>query len=249
MPFRLLYLLLIVYCLSSCVAASRGYYFNNIQPSTDKIDSTYFAVLQKIQIGDRLSVVMTTKDASQNEVLNPLGLTRGGSGSNTITGYQVQKDGMVELPVLGTINVQNLTTQEAATIIKEKLSVKYKDPYVNVNLLGRVIVMGTKSPGAVPLYNERLTVLEAIALSGEIDFSARRDRVWIIREQNGERTSALLNVNSPEIFQSPYYYLKTNDLIYIEPSRFSSFVGANAPGRTIFLSAVSIAAFILALTR
>jgi polysaccharide export outer membrane protein len=236
-------------CLSSCVTAKRGYYFNNLQPSTEKIDSIYAGILQKIQIGDRLSVIMSTKDIAQNEILNPLGITRNSSGNNSVLGYQVLNDGNVELPIIGLVSVANLSTSEAAALIKEKLSVNYKSPYVFVNLLGRVVVMGSKSPGVVPLYNERLTIFEAIAQSGEMDFSARRDRVWVIREQNGERTSSLLDLTSPQIFQSQYYFLKTNDLVYVEPSRFSSFIGANAPGRLLFFSAVSIAALFFSLTR
>jgi polysaccharide export outer membrane protein len=249
MNSRLVFIFFILYFFSSCVASKRGYYFHNLQPATEKVDSIYTSIQQKIQVGDRISVTMSTKDITQNEILNPLGISRTANGNSSVLGYQVQKDGDVELPVIGSVSVVNLTTNEAAIRIKEKLGVYYKSPFVFVNLLGRVIVLGTKSPGVVPLYNERITIFEAIAQSGEIDFSARRDRVWVIREQNGERTSALVNMSSPEIFQSPYYYLKTNDLVYVEPSRFSSFIGANAPGRAIFFSVVSIAALFFSLTR
>jgi polysaccharide export outer membrane protein len=178
-----------------------------------------------------------------------LGLTRNNSTASGISGYQVQKDGTIELPIIGKLKVVNQTTDEISALIKNKLIVDYKEPYVYVNLIGRVIVLGSNSPGPVSLFNERLTILEAIALSGDVKFSSRKDRVWLIREQNGERKSVLLDLTSPEIFQSPYFYLKTNDLVYIEPSRFMSFIEGNAPSRNLFLSAVSIVALIIALIK
>ncbi|MBS4063278.1 MAG: polysaccharide biosynthesis/export family protein [Chitinophagaceae bacterium] len=219
-----------------------------MEPSKENIDSVLKSSIQKIQFGDRLSVVMATKDPSENEILNPLGIVRGGGGtggSNTVIGYQVAKDSTIELPVLGFVKVGGLTIAGAAEVIKKRLSVTYKEPYVNVNLLGRVVVMGTRSPGVVPLFNERLTIFEAIAQSGEMEPSARRDRVWVIREQDGERTSALINLNSPDVFSSPYYYLRTNDLIYVEPNRLGSFLGVNAPGRTLFAVTTGIFSIII----
>lgn len=239
----------IVYLFSSCASSRRVYYFNDLSPKTLSIDSSITSALQKIQAGDRLSIIMSTKDQQQNELLNPLGLTRGGGGNNTVVGYQVYKEGNIELPVIGMMKVAGLTTEQAADSIRRRLSYFYKDPFVNINLLGRVVVMGTKSPGAVPLYNERLTIFEAIAQSGEIEASARRDRVWVIREQNGERTAAMVNLNSADIFNSPYYFLRTNDLVYVEPGKLNSFLGVNAPGRSLFITLTSITAFILALTK
>ncbi len=236
-------------CFFSCAPSKQAYYFHEMTPSTQKIDSIVIASMQKIQIGDRLSIIISTKDQTQNELFNPLGLARGGGGNNTFVGYVVNKEGFIELPVLGLVKVLGQTTQDIAAVVKEKLSYNYKEPFVNVNLLGRVVVLGTRSPGVVPLYNERLTIFEAIAQSGEMEPAARRDRVWVIREENGERTSALVNINSPEIFNSPYYYLRTNDLVYVEPNRVGSFLGVNAPARSLFVTVISIAALVIAIIR
>ncbi len=246
---HIILLFVAIISLFSCAPSRQAYYFHELEPSTQKIDSIVIASMQKIQIGDRLSIIISTKDQAQNELFNPLGLARGGGGNNTFVGYLVNKEGFIELPVLGNIKVLGSTTQDVAAVVKEKLTYNYKEPFVNVNLLGRVVVLGTRSPGVVPLYNERLTIFEAIAQSGEMEPAARRDRVWVIREENGERTSALVNINSPEIFNSPYYYLRTNDLVYVEPNRVGSFLGVNAPARNLFVTIISIAALVVAIVR
>jgi polysaccharide export outer membrane protein len=245
----LIYVLCIV-LLFSCAPAKNAYYFHGMLPGKDKIDTQLNLALQTIQLGDRLSVVMTTKDPVQNEILNPLGISRntgGGNGGNTIIGYQVKPDSTISLPIIESVKVFGLTTTQAEELIKQKMSYTYTDPFVNVNLLGRVVVMGARTPGVVPLYNERLTIFEAIAQSGEMEASARRDRVWVVREQNGERTSALVNLNSPQVFSSPFYYLRTNDLIYIEPNKVGSFLGVNAPGRTFFAVITGVATVLITL--
>ena len=241
-----------VLCLAlffSCAPAKNAYYFHGMQPTKEKMVNEVNSSFQFIQVGDRLSVFMTTKDPIQNELLNPLGISRnsGNNGINSVIGYQVKTDSTISLPIIGAVKVLGLTTTQAEEMIKHKMAFTFNDPFVNVNLLGRVVVMGTRAPGIVPLYNERLTIFEAIAQSGEMEPSARRDRVWVVREQNGERTTALVNLNSPQVFDSPFYYLRTNDLIYVEPNKVGSFLGVNAPSRTFFAVITGVATVFITL--
>jgi polysaccharide biosynthesis/export protein len=114
-----------------------------------------------------------------------------------------------------------------------------------VNLMGRVYFLNGRTGSVIPLVNERLTVFEALAQAGSQETYDRRDRVWLIREENGEKTYARLDLNSKTIFQSPYYYLHNNDVLYMQPGKFASLLASNSPARVILTSAAALISFIL----
>ena len=110
------------------------------------------------------------------------------------------------------------------------LAVYYKDPHVTTTMNGRVLFLGDAgATGVVPIYNERLSIIDAIAQVGTIDPTAKRDKVWLIREKEGEREYVQLDLNDRSIFNSPYFYLKNNDVIYAQPNRIRSFITVNNP--------------------
>ncbi len=136
-------------------------------------------------------------------------------------GYLVQNNEIV-FPILGKIKVGGLTTQEVSKIIEEKLiSGGYvTDPVVIVKLLNyKVYVMGEVArPGVVNVANEKMTVLEAIAASGDMTIYGKRENVTVIREKDGKREIANLDLTSKDIFSSPFYYLQQDDIVYVEPN-------------------------------
>jgi polysaccharide export outer membrane protein len=101
---------------------------------------------------------------------------------------------------------------------------------------------------AIPIMNDRLTLVEAIALSGAFnDPTASRERIWIIREKGDEREFGLINITSKDIFKSPYYYLRNNDVIYIEPNKFNTFLAVNSPVRNLITTGFSTVGLVLGL--
>ena len=144
-------------------------------------------------------------------------------GQQRVLGYLVDKEGNIDFPVLGKLRIEGLTRSGVRDIIKEKLIAEgqLKDPIVTVNFLNfKVSVQGeVNRPGSFNITGERITLLEALSMAGDPTIYGRRDRVAVVREVQGERTIRYHNLNSTELFNSPYYYLQQNDIVYVEPNK------------------------------
>lgn len=237
----------------SCSTVKRAYYFNDLKPATEKIDSTLLGALQRIQRGDGVFVVISSKDPALTAYLNPLSYNvSGANGSNQQSGFQgyhVDTAGMITLPLIGKVMVANLTTLEASEEIRKRVEFYYKDPFVNVSLYSRVSILTAESGTIVPMVNERLTIFEALSQAGTtagFDVSDRRNKVWVIREDSGKRIYSRVDLTKKEVFASPYYYLRNNDLVYVEPSRYNTFIKMSNSTRNLLLIAGGIAALIIA---
>lgn len=172
--------------------------------------------------------------------------------------YIVDTDGNITMPVLGKVHVEGKNVEQIAAELTEKISRDVKDPVVRVELLNfKVIVAGeVNAPKSVKVKGNRITILEAISEAGDMTPYGERNNVLIIREENGKRTYAHLDLNSSDILNSPYYYLKQNDYIYVEPNSIrqanSKYNQDNAyklsVTSTIVSAASVIASLIIALT-
>jgi polysaccharide export outer membrane protein len=240
----------------SCAPARQSIYFNNLQQGKDTVDAQIVQATKRIYPGDRVAITIITQNMEANQIFNAQqtmmggGMAGGGNGGQGggggAMGYLVDKKGEIEIPILGKLTVAGLTPDEVTEYVRLKVGALYKDPSVQTFLTGRVVVLGDAgTQGAVGIMNDRLTIFEALSLSGVVDPTARRDRVWLVRETNGLRDYVMLNLNDRSVFQSEYYYLRNNDLIYVEPGRLNTFLGRNAPARNLFGVIVSSAAFIL----
>ena len=220
---------------SACVQPSKLYYFHDQVPSIQQMDSIQQSSLQRIQRSDRLAITVSSTDPQLTAYLNPFNSQASTANvtQQANTGYLVNAQGTIEFPLLGKVPVAGLTTVEAATMIKEKLSYYYKDLFVNVNLNGRVYFMNGRVGVPIQILNERLSIFEAISQSGLQDAFDKKDGVWLIREDSGQRHFTKLDLNSKKIFESPYYYLRNNDLIYMMPGRNSANLGTTSPVRGI----------------
>lgn len=140
------------------------------------------------------------------------------TGSNG--GYLVDKNGNIDFPVLGQIHAEGMTINALKEMLKGKLEKYLTEPIVNVRLLNnKITVLGEVArPATYSIPSERLTVLDAIGMAGDLTIYGKRENVLLVREENGERRFVRLNLNSSSLFQSPYYYLKQNDAIYVEPN-------------------------------
>lgn len=135
--------------------------------------------------------------------------------------YLVDSKGQIDFPILGTISVGGRTREQVIKDFKNRLSPDYvKNPTVNIFISNfSVTVTGdVRMPGTFTIPNERITLLEAIGLAGDINITGRRDNVTVIREESGKKIKYTVNLLSNDIFTSPVYYLQQNDLIYVEPN-------------------------------
>lgn len=134
--------------------------------------------------------------------------------------YIVDKAGYIDVPVIGKVHVEGLTTQQVKEKMVELISKDVDDPIVRVELVNfRVNVLGeVQKPGAVSVKRERYSVLDALADAGDLTEFGERSNVLLIREENGTKTYHRLNLNEASVLSSPYFYLKQNDVIYVEPN-------------------------------
>ncbi|MGH2624343.1 MAG: polysaccharide biosynthesis/export family protein, partial [Sphingobacterium sp.] len=141
--------------------------------------------------------------------------------SQMVTGYLVDNDGTVEVPVLGKIKVAGMTLIEAKAAIREKAGEFYKDANVSLRFSNfRVSVLGeVNRPGTFIIPNQRVSILDAIDFSGDLSVFGRRNNVMLVRkDDNGKAVAVKMDLTSKDVFNSPYFYLRQNDIVYIEPA-------------------------------
>lgn len=210
-----------------------------------------------------ISVTSSVPEATANYNLpldNPAtrGALRTSSQPRSQT-YIVDEQGYIIMPVLGRLLVSGKTLDQIADEIKALVSKDVKDPHVRIDLVNFSIdVMGeVKNPQRMHTGRQLFTVLDAIASCGDLTEFAKRDRVYVIREENGQRKYQRMDLSDSNIFSSPYFYLKQNDIVYVEPNQIkidnSKYNQNNAFKLSVISTVVSsvsvIASLIIALTR
>ncbi|MCM1521224.1 MAG: polysaccharide biosynthesis/export family protein [Muribaculaceae bacterium] len=172
--------------------------------------------------------------------------------------YVVSTDGDIDFPMLGKIHVAGMNTEQLADLLTKRISATVDNPIVTVRLTNfQINVAGeVKNPGQYPVSRNRMTILDALTAAGDLTEYGERSNVLVIREENGERKFAHLDLNSSEVLTSPYYYLQQNDYIYVEPNAIreanSRYNQNNAYKLTVTSTIVSaasvIASLVIALT-
>jgi polysaccharide export outer membrane protein len=175
-----------------------------------------------IEPNDILYISVSSID---EEVTKPFKRTIASEGSATsnniqLQGYLVDSDGNIRFPVLGSLSVMGKTRGTVEKELKTKLSEYIKDVVVDVRIINfKVTVIGeVKMPGVFRIKDERVTLPEAIALAGDFTEDGKRSEVTVIREVDGVRKVARIDFTKSDVFTSPFYFLKQNDIVYVEPS-------------------------------
>ncbi|WP_394344234.1 polysaccharide biosynthesis/export family protein [Seonamhaeicola marinus] len=206
----------------------------------------------RLKTNDLISIYVSTYDL---EAVKPFNLFKGdGIGRSESIDYLIDAEGNIDFPVLGKVKLKGLTIEESKELFKEKLSADYlKDPIVNIRIKNfRITVSGeVRNPGVYSVSGERITILEALGLAGDLTIKGKRDNVMIIRDFNGSKTITRIDLTSKEIFSSPVYYLTQNDIIYVEPNK-SAISSSSLDSRTttaISIASILITSTIILLTR
>lgn len=255
--FRVLTFIVIVSLFSSCVSHEELISFNSEQALPADTD-----IMNKIDLRIQADDLLKIDIHSFNlEAAAPFNLEKGGGSSNLMqntenlelfTGYLVDEEGMITLPVLGDINLDSLTLVQAKEKISNLVKPYLKDAVVNIRFLNfKITISGeVNAPGTIRLTNKRVTLLEAIGKAGDLTFYANRTNILLAREENGIRTYHRLDLTNYDVFQSPYFYLKQNDFIYVEPIKARVATVADPAQRIFAYSSgiLSIISIILALT-
>lgn len=230
----LLVFTIVLIIFSSCGSRKSMVY---LQPDSTVISSVYEQYIPKIQQNDILTVVVTAADPKVTAPFNPVSSMTTSNMTQAVDmalrpTYTVDSDGTIILPMLGKVHIEGLTRLQAIEKIRKELSQYIKDPGVNINFNNfRISVLGEVArPGSFILPTERVTVLEALGMAGDLTIRGVRQDITLIREVNGQKSMHHLDLTKQETLNSPYYYLAQNDVIYVQPNKSqinNSKLGAN----------------------
>lgn len=243
------FLLAAAFIFSSCVTRKKLTYFNNVDQSTaDSVNLTYEPIVDPwVQVGSVLTITVWALDMDAAAPYNlPVMtyLTPGSSQISTVNSLQtflVDEEGMIDFPLLGKVEVAGLRRTEVKAKLEELLSSQLKTPLVNVNVINQsVTILGEVArPGRYSIVNGRLTIPELLANAGDLTPYGKRNNLLLTREKDGKLEFIRLNLNEDEIFNSPYFFLMPNDVVYVSPN---SVRALNSQNVSLWLSMVSTVA-------
>lgn len=226
------YVAYLVVCMAvfftACTSTKKIIYLQDVVPlKQQEIEQKYEVIIH----GDDLLAIMVNSRDPELALPFNMPMVSYQLGSNTggqqrVLGYLVDTNGNIDFPILGEIHVEGFTRMQLTELIKNKLieGDLIKDPIVTVQFLNfKISVMGEVGrPGSFTISGDRITLLEALSMAGDLTIYGRRDRVGVIRENNGKRTILFHDLRSADIFNSPCYYLQQNDIVYVEPNKAKS---------------------------
>lgn len=211
--------------LFSCASPKNITYFKDV-PDTVLNTAIAQAIYKTpaIQTDDILQVSIQTLDPNATLLLNQqqvMAPTPQQGPTTVISGYLVDKDGNISLPLIGKVNVKGKSTDAVRDDIQVKVATLYKDPVVNVRFANfKITVLGEVTrPSTYVMPNEKVTLLDALGAAGDLTIYGKRENVLLIREGDGRKEMIRFNLNNSNLFSSPYYYLHQGDVIYVEPNK------------------------------
>lgn len=237
-----------IFLLASCGSTKNAVYFND---SSNQVYGNELANLEPIiQSNDLLSIIVSSVNSEAADLFNAskdnADLSSTNSGNTTrVSGYLVDQDGFINFPILGKIKAsgntkKSLRDEITSLLVNKKLLL---EPIVDIRYLNyKVSILGeVKNPSVLNVPSEKISLLEALGMAGDITIFGRRDNITLIREEGGVKRIRKIDLTTNEIFSSPYYYLQSNDIIYVQPN------GAKVASSTgtkewipVILSAISL---------
>jgi polysaccharide export outer membrane protein len=217
---KILFITLVI-LFSSCASRKDLIYFQNDEINQTEVDNNYELTFKP---DDLLQIIVSSDDLIAAQPFNlPVNINTvvaaNANGMAKLQSYLIDKNGEIEFPVLGTLKLGGLTRIGSIRMIKDKLSAGFlKNPIVNITITNfKITLIGdVKISGSFQLSNERITILDALGLAGDLNISGRRDNVLVIREEGDLKKKYTLDLRSNKLLTSPAYYLQQNDVVYVE---------------------------------
>lgn len=260
--FRLLFAVVFAAMLAaSCAPQKRTWYLQNAKPFTPQ------EIVENGQIRirpfDKLTVVVNSKNPELAVPFNTMSSygaisgQAGGANAQSLQSYTVDENGFIEMPVLGKIQCKDLTRSELSQTIAQKIidGNYLNDPSVNIQFanLKFSIIGEVNRPGEFSIDKERITLLDALAMAGDLTVFGIREDIAVVRERDGVRTIEYVDLTSTDLFNSPSFYIQQNDVIYIKPNKAKAQSGQISQNRSFYLSlvgtAISVITLIVTLTK
>jgi polysaccharide export outer membrane protein len=251
--YPIFFILIASLLLSSCSSTEKFALLQNTAATDSIAKADFQAVLQP---DDVLMIIISTDNPIVAQPYN-LSAVNVASVSSEIgvmqqrqLNYQIDQEGTIQMPNLGTVKAAGKTRNELVEVIKELLVGKITNPVITIRILNyKISVQGeVNRPGTYPINSERVTLLEALSMAGDLTIYGKRDNILVIREDNGVKSFQKVDITKSDFMNSPYYYLSQNDVIYVEPNKTKVNSSVIGPNITVGLTAVSLLITILAIT-
>jgi len=252
---RIVCIFFLLILVSSCGTPKNIAYFQELENLEEVTTSPRIVAKYKPQ--DIISIVVSAPDP---ETAIPFNLGTSSVTTNSessltsaassgVSKYLLDSNGMIEFPVIGALKISGLSNAEVKELIKEKLKTYIKNPIVIVQLENfKVTVLGEVSnPGPFTIENERVTIIEALGLAGDLGIQGKRTNITVIREENDKQVIHKVDLTSKDIFNSPVYYLAQNDVVYVEPNKSRARASKNSNWPRILSSSASVLGIIISL--
>ncbi len=248
---------------ASCSSQKRAWYLQDIASFTPEQIAEQGQI--RIKPFDRLTIVVNSRDPelavpfNSSTAYNSLsGITANtGANSGSLQVRTVDKDGRLDMPVIGPIECAGLTRHELGQLIARKIveGGHINDPTVNVQFsdMKFAVIGEVARPGRYDISRDRISIFDALAMAGDLTIYGVRNDIPVQREIDGERRIEVLDLTSKELFESPAFYIQQNDIIYVKPNKYRAQAGEISQNRNFYLSlvstAISVATLIVTLTR
>ena len=244
--FNLL-IVIVILTISSCASKKELVYFQGDQQSTTK----YEEYIPKIQSSDMLAISVSAADIKATEPFNQQSVYQVNSGVQNnpyAKVYTVDENGYINYPLIGNVKVGGLTRTEAENELKAKISKYIVNPGVNINFTNfRISVLGeVAKPGNFTIPSERVSILDALGMAGDLTINGVRSNIMVIREQDGQKQTYNVDLTSKEILNSPVYYLAQNDVIYVEPNNAKISSSKFTPNYSLWISVAGVIISVIA---
>lgn len=209
----------LVFFITSCASKKDIVYFQDALDYETVVDKDVFVT--KFKIDDLISIHVSGKTPQAGKPFNLYrGSEEGGFRAEQVD-YLVDLEGMIDFPILGRLKVVGLSPDELRNMLKDKLAQYIKDPIINIRIRNfEVTINGeVNRPGTYRVNGERITILEALGLAGDLRIKGRRDNILVIRSFNQAKIYIRIDLTSKSAMDSPAYYLTQNDVVYVEPNK------------------------------
>mgnify|MGYP001780376075 CR=1 FL=1 len=240
---------------SACSSPRQVVYFQDLRPGETEIAMSTVSEI-RLRPEDKVPIIVNSRDPQLTNLFNlpyvskQLGAVSGSSGSNQgVSGYTVDDQGEIDFPVLGKLYIAGMKRQEVAEFIKNKLIAAnlVKDPIVTVEFQNLCIsVLGeVNNPGRINIDRDKITILDALSMAGDLTIYGKREKVLVLRQEGDIQRVYGINLTSGQhVYTSPVYYLRQNDVVYVEPNamkaRQSTVNGNNVRSTSFWISLASL---------
>lgn len=235
---------------NSCVSGKKITYFQNMKQLEQLAEASKTGLSIKPNDLLTISVSAYNMEAAAPFNLPVVGVASGSGmdaslrvgGTPQLQPHLVDSEGNIEFPQLGTIKVAGMNRQELSEKLKTLISEYVKEPIVNVRIVNfQVSVLGeVNRPGTFSVPDEYLSLPKALGLAGDMSIYGQRENVLVVREENGQKTYAYLDLTNANVMNSPYYYLKQNDMVYVEPNNAQKQGAGYNRNSSVYISIASI---------